>query len=134
MNQDPPILLFDGVCNLCDASVQFIIKRDPQKIFRFAPLQSEVGKELLKRCQQPKTELSTMVLIEEDQCFTKSDAALRIARHLKHLWPLMYGWVVLPRIIRDKIYDWVASHRYQWFGKKDQCMIPSTEISQRFLK
>ncbi len=128
-----PILLFDGVCNLCNHSVQFIIRRDSRGVFRFASLQSEAARELLSGFQEKPTGLSTVVLLENGRLRLKSDAALGVLRRLPGLWPLLYVFILVPRPIRDAVYDWVARNRYRWFGKKDQCMLPRPEWRERFL-
>lgn len=131
---DHPVLLFDGVCHLCEASVQFIIKRDPRGVFRFVPLQSPFGQELLKKFHLSQSDLNTMILIERDQYYIKSSAALHIARKLNGIWPLLSIFFILPRFIRDALYNFIAKNRYQWFGKKDVCMIPTPDIRGRFLE
>lgn len=128
-----PILLFDGVCNLCNSSVQFILKRDKQEAFRFASLQSEEGQEVLGQFEDKPEELSSVVLVEDGQLYARSTAALRVTRWLSGAWPLLYAFIVLPRPLRDAVYDWIARNRYRWFGKKDQCMIPSPDLKSRFL-
>lgn len=128
-----PILLFDGVCNLCNHSVQFIIRRDSRGIFRFASLQSEAARELLSGFQEKPAGLSTVVLLENGRLHLKSDAALGVLRRLPGLWPMLYVFILIPRPIRDAVYDWVARNRYRWFGKKDQCMLPRAEWRERFL-
>ena len=128
-----PILLFDGVCNLCNASVQFVLKRDTAGQFRFASLQSAAGQELLGQFEQAPADLSTVVLIEDGRLYTKSDAALRAARRLPGLWALLYGFIVLPRPLRNMVYDWIARNRYRWFGKEEQCMLPRAEWRERFI-
>jgi len=131
--ENHPILLFDGVCNLCNGAVRFIIERDPAGIFRFASLQSESAKQLLGQFPEAPRDISTIVLIEHNCLYTKSDAALRAARHLPGAWPALYGFIIIPRAIRNIIYDWIARNRYQWFGKQDQCMMPTPELRGRFL-
>jgi predicted DCC family thiol-disulfide oxidoreductase YuxK len=134
MTETPhPVVLFDGVCNFCQASVRFIIRRDPQGVFRFAALQSPFGQDLLKKFRLRTDELTTMVLVEGDSFFTRSTAALRIARRLKAPWPIFYALIVLPLFLRDFFYALIAKHRYRWFGKKEECMIPTPEIRSRFL-
>ncbi|MCB0556214.1 MAG: thiol-disulfide oxidoreductase DCC family protein [Phaeodactylibacter sp.] len=128
-----PILLFDGVCNLCNGAVQFIIRRDPNAVFRFASLQSEFARKSLAEHKKNSDDLDTVVLLEEQQLYVKSDAALRAVRYLSGLWPLLYGFIILPRPLRNAVYDWVARNRYRWFGKKSQCMIPRPEWRERFL-
>lgn len=128
-----PIILFDGVCNLCNNSVQQIIKRDPKGKFLFASLQSEVGQTLLKKFNRPTTDLATIVLVEGNRHYIKSTAALRIARHLKGLWPLLYGFIIIPGFIRHGLYNYVAKNRYHWYGKQDQCMMPNPKLKARFI-
>lgn len=129
-----PILLFDGVCNMCSGFVQFVIKIDPKGKFRFASLQSDTGKELLTAAGLSTRELGTVVLINKGKAHTHSDVALESARILGGGWTLFYVFKVLPRFIRDGIYKWIARNRYRWFGKKESCMMPSPDIRQRFLE
>ena len=132
--ENHPILLFDGVCNLCNGAVQFIIQRDPDGIFRFASLQSAAAKQVLTQFPEAPTDISTIILVERGRLFTKSDAALRTARYLSGAWPSLYIFIIVPPPIRNAIYDWVARNRYQWFGKKDKCMIPTPGLKNRFLE
>jgi predicted DCC family thiol-disulfide oxidoreductase YuxK len=127
------IILFDGVCNLCSASVQFIIKRDPKKKFQFASLQSEVGQNFLGQFSIDKQQLHSIILIQNDQYFEQSEAALRIAKQLNGAWPLLYAFKILPQFIRDLIYRSVARNRYHFFGKRDSCWIPTPELKSRFI-
>jgi predicted DCC family thiol-disulfide oxidoreductase YuxK len=127
------IILFDGVCNLCNNSVQFILKRDKKRKFRFGSLQGEAGQALLKQFNLPPENLHTFVLIEGDRVYTKSTAALRIAKHLRRGWNLFYGLIIIPRFLRDAIYNWVSRNRYKWFGKRDSCRLPSPEEKALFL-
>ncbi|MFT5124937.1 MAG: putative DCC family thiol-disulfide oxidoreductase YuxK [Kiritimatiellia bacterium] len=129
---DQPVVLFDGVCNLCTRSVQFIIKRDPKKHFRFASLQSDEAKHLLA-AHQASSDLSSIQLIEGGRLYDRSSAALRICRHLNGLWPLLFGFIVIPKVLRDMVYNWIARNRYAWFGKTESCMLPSPETADRFL-
>lgn len=124
------IILFDGECNFCDASVQFILKRD-HCAFHFASLQSELGKKLVNRFQLHG--IDSLVLIENNRAYTKSTAALRIAKQLQGLWHLCYVAIVLPKPIRDRMYDVIAKNRYKWFGKKEVCLLPSEQDRLRFL-
>ena len=129
------IILFDGVCNLCNGAVQFVIKRDSEDRFRFAALQSETGAMLCRERHIDTEKTDSIILIDPGTAFyTKSDAALEIARDLKGygLFPALFGWI--PRTIRDAIYDLVARNRYRWFGKKEHCMVPSPELQAKFLK
>jgi predicted DCC family thiol-disulfide oxidoreductase YuxK len=129
----PPIVLFDGVCNLCNGAVQFILRNDPKGQFRFASLQSSQGQELLQQHQLPTDNIHTIVLIEQGRSYTQSTAALRIARQLRGLLPLLYAAVIVPPAWRNGLYRWVARNRYRWFGKSEQCMLPKPEYKHRFL-
>lgn len=126
------IVLFDGECNFCDHSVQFIIKRDPNAHYKFASLQSDIGQRLVESYQVPSN-MDSLLLIDGDHCYHQSTAALHICKHLSGGWKFFYYLLIIPRPIRDKVYQWVAKNRYKWFGKKDQCMLPSPEIRKRFL-
>ncbi|MFB1052095.1 thiol-disulfide oxidoreductase DCC family protein [Paraliobacillus sp. JSM ZJ581] len=127
------IILFDGECNFCNKSIQFIIKRESHDYFKFASLQGEVGQNLLKKNQLP-LDVDSFVLIKDDRVFLKSDAALRICRHLKGLWKLLTILLIIPRPIRNTVYSIVANNRYKFMGKRDSCAIPSPEIRNRFLE
>lgn len=127
------VVLFDGVCSLCNASVDFIIKRDHAKHFRFASLQSEAAQKALASHSQVVT-LDSIVLIENDQVFSESTAALRIARHLGWMWASLYVLIIVPRIFRDPLYRLIARNRYRWFGKRDTCRIPTSEERTLFLE
>ncbi|MEM1320219.1 MAG: thiol-disulfide oxidoreductase DCC family protein [Bacteroidota bacterium] len=133
LNSGKSILLFDGVCNLCNSSVQFILLRDAKAQFHFAAIQSEVGQQLLKHFDLGKEELKSLVLIENGRAYLRSTAALRCARHLGSAWPLAYAFVIIPRPIRDAVYNWIASNRYRWFGRQESCMLPRPEWKGRFL-
>lgn len=128
------IVLFDGVCNFCNSSVQFVIKRDPKGKFKFAALQSELGQHILSKNEIPSTEYETVILSVDGKLYKKSSAALRIAKELSGLWPLMYIFMLVPPFIRNAVYSFIAARRYKWFGKKDACMIPSPEIRARFIQ
>ncbi|WP_102262443.1 thiol-disulfide oxidoreductase DCC family protein [Mesobacillus jeotgali] len=127
-----PVILFDGVCNFCDASVQFILNRDPNETFHFASLQSEAGQELLKK-YQVRDDVDSMILIENDKVYYKSAAALRISRHLRGAWKLLYLFMIVPAPIRNVVYDLIARNRYKWFGQKESCMLPPPDVRKRFL-
>jgi predicted DCC family thiol-disulfide oxidoreductase YuxK len=129
-----PVILFDGVCNLCSGSVQFIINRDPSGIFRFATLQSETGKNLVSKFDLPNDKPDAIILVENSEYYSRSTAALRILQRLGSLWQLLYVFILVPRPIRDYFYDIVARNRYKWYGKRAQCMIPSEDIKSRFLE
>jgi predicted DCC family thiol-disulfide oxidoreductase YuxK len=128
------VILFDGVCNLCNGFVQFVVKHDPAGRFQFASLQSETGRDLLAKHGLPAiAEPETVVLIEQGQAYTHSTAALRILRQLREPWAWLYAAILLPRPLRDWVYRFVARHRYQWFGHRDACMLPTPALRQRFL-
>lgn len=127
------IVLFDGVCNLCSRSVRFIARRDPERRLRFAALQSAAGRALCRRRGIDPDDLNTMVYLEGDATFTRSDAVLRIARQLRGPIRLAGGFLVLPRPLRDALYNRVARSRYRLFGKKEACELPAPEIADRFL-
>lgn len=127
------IILFDGVCNFCNGSVNFIIERDPEGYFKFAPLQSEIGERLLAENGVNKAETDSVILIENGKVYTYSTAALRIARRLTGAWKLFYGFIIVPKFIRDFFYKLFAKNRYKMFGKQDACMLPTPEIRARFL-
>ncbi|WP_455208834.1 thiol-disulfide oxidoreductase DCC family protein [Kaarinaea lacus] len=129
-----PIILFDGVCKFCHASVQFVIKRDSNNRFRFCPLQSVKGQQLAQLHGIETADLTSMILLQDNNSYQKSSAALHIARQLKMPWPLLYIFIVVPPFIRNAIYDFIGSHRYQWFGKFEQCWIPDDETRRRFLE
>lgn len=126
------IILFDGECNFCDASVQFIIKRDPRGYFRFAALQSEVGEDLKKK-HLIADNLDSVIVIDNNTVYDSSDAALEICRHLNGMWKAFYLLKVFPRSFRNSVYKIIAKNRYKWFGKKDNCTIPTPDIRNRFL-
>ena len=126
-------MLFDGVCNLCSGSVRFLIEHDSGATLRFAPLQSDVAGDLLDAVGLHDYDFDTIVLVEDEEYYTKSDAALRIARHLDRPWSLLWAFRYVPRLLRDAVYDIVASSRYAVFGRKEQCMVPTPEVRDRFL-
>jgi predicted DCC family thiol-disulfide oxidoreductase YuxK len=128
-----PIVLFDGVCNFCSVSVGFIVRRERRGCFRFAALQSAAGGELLARHGLTADAGETFVLIEGGRAYTRSGAALRIARRLRFPYPLLFGLIVVPAIVRDFAYGWFARRRYRWFGRRDECMTPAPELRGRFL-
>jgi predicted DCC family thiol-disulfide oxidoreductase YuxK len=131
--ENKAIILFDGVCNFCDSSVQFVLKRDKKGYFNFASLQSEIGQELLEKYKIPKDKFESLVLIENDKAYLFSTGALRIARKLNGAWPIFYGFIIIPSFIRNFFYKLIANNRYRLFGKKEECMIPSPEWRSRFL-
>lgn len=132
MDDEVPVVLFDGVCNVCSWSVRFIHAHDDGRI-RFAPLQSEVGRELLHEQGLPQDYFDSLVYVDESGAYAKSDGALRIARHLDAPYRWLWHFRAVPRVVRDAAYDAFAGIRYRVFGKKDECMVPSEELRSRFL-
>ncbi|PYV92606.1 MAG: thiol-disulfide oxidoreductase DCC [Acidobacteria bacterium] len=132
-NRQTSIILFDGVCNLCNNSVNFIISRDPHKHFKFAALQSLAGQRLLQENDLHPRQLETFILIEEGQVYSRSSAALQVAKRLNKPWPLLYVCKLMPVPIRDRIYNLVAKHRYRLFGKRETCMVPTSDVKERFI-
>lgn len=127
------IILFDGVCNLCNSSINFVIKRDKKDRFRFGALQEEPGLSLLKEYGINTLDTDSIILIENNKAYTKSTAALKVAKSLSGGWPLLYVFMIVPRFIRNWVYNYVAKNRYKWYGKKDSCMIPTPELRGKFL-
>jgi predicted DCC family thiol-disulfide oxidoreductase YuxK len=131
-----PVILFDGVCNLCSGAVRFIVERDPEGIFRFASLQSQAGRQLLRDygVEPHAGDPDTVILIDHGRALDRSTAALHIALRLGGRYKLVF-WLgrFVPRFVRDIVYDFVARHRYRWFGKTDACMVPTPELRARFL-
>lgn len=131
--ENKKIILFDGVCNLCNSSVTFVIKRDAKDVFRFAALQEEPGQKLIKQYGIDTNKTDSIIFIENNKAYTKSTAALRISRYLGGAYPLLYGFIIIPVFIRNWVYDYVAKNRYKWYGKKESCMIPTPELKVKFL-
>lgn len=134
VNETNAIVLFDGVCNLCNGIVQFVLKRDKNSYFKFCSLQSETAKRLLD--QHPHINavgFDSIVLIESDKIYVKSDAGLRILKRLGGWWKLVEVFYLFPKFIRDRVYNFIAHNRYKWFGKQDQCMVPTKEYANRFI-
>ena len=127
------IVLFDGVCNLCNAAVDLIIRNDKAGNFKVGALQDEKSRSILEEYTIDPEYLDSIVLIRGDQVFYRSRAALEISKKLRGLWPLLYAFIVVPNIIRDPVYNWIADNRYSWFGKKDTCRLPTPEEKERFL-
>lgn len=126
-------ILFDGVCNLCNGFVRFVVPRDPAGRFRFAALQSPAAAAALRDAGVVLPLPDSVVLIEDGRVYVRSAAALRIARGLRFPWPLAYAGIAVPRFIRDRIYDAIAANRYRWFGRRESCMIPTPDLARRFL-
>ncbi len=133
--KDAPLILFDGVCNLCSASVNFVIDHDPNARFRFAALQSDAAIYTLAQhgVTLPAGDPDSFVLVEGGHVYERSTAALRVARNLGGVWRLLYAFIVVPAFLRDAVYKLVARNRYRWFGKSDTCRVPTPELRARFL-
>ena len=127
------VILFDGVCNFCNSSINFVMDRDPSGFFKFGALESEEGIALLKKAGYQSEYLDSVLLLQDGHVYRDSEAALRITRKMTGLWPLMFGFIIVPRVIRDAVYNWIARNRYRWFGKMDSCRMPTPEIRSRFI-
>lgn len=128
------VILFDGVCNLCNGLVQFIINRDTGKIFSFGSLQSNGGQEILRSKSLPLDNFDSFVYVRDKEVFVKSTGALEVLKDLGGMWKFLYVFIVIPRSIRDYIYGLIAKHRYSFFGKQESCMLPTPDLQSRFLK
>ncbi|MEL1245837.1 thiol-disulfide oxidoreductase DCC family protein [Flavobacterium sp. DGU11] len=132
--KDKKIILFDGVCNLCDATVQFIIKRDKKDIFRFVPIQSGLGQQIIGDIGIDTTKTDSIILYEPGNAYYyKAEAALKIAKRLGGIYTLLGAFSILPKWLSNKVYDYIARNRYKWYGKKNECMIPTPEMRAKFL-
>lgn len=131
--KEHPLILFDGVCNLCDNSVQLVIKRDSKNIFKLSTLQSDTVQKFLKHKNAKLANIDSILLVTPTKIYTKSSAALTIAKHLKGWYPLLYLFYIVPKPIRDIVYDFIAKNRYKWYGQKESCMMPSPELKNKFL-
>lgn len=127
------IILFDGVCNFCNSSINLVIRHDKKNHFKFAALQSEAGRQLLQKFKAADLPLDSIVLIENDMLYKQSTAILRIAKKLNGAYALLYGFILVPRFLRDAVYSFIARNRYKWFGKKESCMIPTKEVKEKFI-
>lgn len=132
--KDKSIILFDGVCNLCNSAVNFIIKHDKKERYLFASLQSDVAKEILLQFPSKKITLNTIILIEKGEFYDRSTAVLLIFKQLSSGYNIIYNFIFVPKKLRDFIYSFIAKHRYNWFGKKENCVIPTPELKTRFLQ
>jgi len=133
--ENKKIILFDGVCNLCNSAVQFVIKHDKMDVFRFVAIQSQRGQEILNHIGVESTKMDSIVLYEPGLAYYfKSDAILQIARHLNVFFSLVLLLKIVPKGLRDKWYDYIAKNRYTWYGKKESCMIPTPSLEKKFLK
>ncbi len=127
------LILFDGVCNLCAWSVRFIIEHDPRTVFRFAALQSDLGRQLMIQHGLDPEAMNSFVLIQNDKAHTESSAALHVARKLTWPWSWAYAFILLPKPFRDAVYRFISRHRYRWFGRADSCLMPTPELRARFV-
>ncbi len=132
-DDEDPVLLIDGVCNLCIGSIQWLIRMDRRKRLRFGTLQSEEGRELLRRCGLPEEYDDSMVVVEDERAYTQSDAVIRIAWHLGFPWSIGSVASIIPKSIRDRAYRLLADSRYEWFGKREQCLVPDESLRARFI-
>jgi len=128
-----PVILFDGVCNLCSGAVQFVIKRDRKNIFKFASLQSVVGQAILKKFNLPANTFNSFILYDAGKIYTRSTGALLVAKQLSGGWPILSVFIVIPSFIRNAFYDLIAQNRYKWFGRKEACWLPSPVLHDKFL-
>ena len=128
------IILFDGVCNLCNETVKFVIQRDRQEIFKFAPLQSAFGQQVLKENGLDLNDFNSFIYLRDGKLIQKSTAALEMAKDLKHMWQLLYVFILVPRPIRDFVYSFIAQNRNRIFGMHESCMIPDKPIQHRFIQ
>jgi predicted DCC family thiol-disulfide oxidoreductase YuxK len=126
------IILFDGVCNLCNTSVNFVIRNDKKGVFKFAPIQSDFGEITLKKHSINSKDTDSIILIDADNYYIKSSAALYIAKDLSGAYPLLFCFMFVPKFMRNWVYDFVAKNRYKWYGKKESCMIPTPELIDKF--
>lgn len=134
LHQHDYLVIFDGVCKLCTHSVHFILAHETEPLFRFAPVQSASGTRLLRELGLDPDDVETFVVIADGKAYLRSDAAIRIAPHLRGAWRWLGAVKFVPRAIRDWIYDLVARNRYRWFGRREQCIVPTAEISARFIE
>lgn len=130
----PPVLLYDGVCKLCNGSMNFIVRRDRKKRLKLAPLQSDFGRRVLTSHEMQSEPMDSILLLEGSRLTTKSTAMIRASKYLDGLWPLCMIFLIIPRFVRDFIYDLIARNRYRWFGKYDACLLPDPEREDRYYK
>ncbi len=131
---DSKVILFDGVCNFCNSSINFVIDKDKRDVFRFASLQSGFGQKCLQDFNLPLDKFSTLILVSGNNHYTRSSAALRIAKDISFPYNLSYAFIIVPPFIRNIFYDLIARNRYKWFGKKEVCRIPSPEERAKFIE
>lgn len=127
-------MLFDGVCNLCNSSVQFILKRDKKNQFLFGSLQGKTGQDYLSKFNLPPDTLNSFMLVEGDVLYSRSTGALRMLKHIGGPWSLLYAFIIVPKFIRDAVYTLIANNRYRWFGKQETCWLPTPALKEKFLE
>lgn len=127
-----PVILFDGVCNLCNKTIQFIIKHDPEHIYRFAAFNSAFGKEMLQYFKISDKVPGTFMLLENGQIYDRSTGALRVCKQLKGGWKMLSAFLIVPKFIRDGVYNIIARNRYKWFGREESCWVPTAELQKLF--
>jgi predicted DCC family thiol-disulfide oxidoreductase YuxK len=132
LQTDKQVILFDGICNLCNGVVQFVIKKDKKDVFRFASLQSDFGQSLLKQYNLNQSTFNSLILYESGKIYTKSTAALRVAKALPGAWSILYALIIVPKFVRDACYNIVAANRYRWFGKQESCWLPTENLKIKF--
>ncbi|TAL69207.1 MAG: DUF393 domain-containing protein [Bacteroidetes bacterium] len=132
-NTNNPIIFFDGICNLCNSVVQFVIKHDKKKRYLFCPLQSDKTKEVFGEFNNQLTKAETIILFEENKLYFGSTAALNIVKHLNLLYPILFFFIIIPKPLREFVYRFIAKHRYKWFGKRESCMLPTDDLKNRFI-
>ena len=128
-----PLLLFDGICNLCNTSINYIIKRDKRQLFKFASLQSDAAKQVLLQFNEKKYSIDSIILIYNNSIYYKSSAILKLFSIMGGIYSLSAIGYIIPKKLRDKLYDYIATNRYKWFGKRESCMLPTTDLEQRFI-
>ena len=127
------VIFFDGICNPCNSSINFVIDRDPKEYFKFASLQSPIAKEILSAYEVNSIDLESIIFYSNHKVYHRSRAALEIVKRMKGAWPILYIFIIIPKFIRDFFYNLVARNRYKWFGKQDTCRIPTPDIKSRFI-
>ncbi len=133
VSADHSVIFFDGICNLCNNSVKFIIRHDKKRVFKFAAFQSKISEELLRDFDIDES-IDSVILLKKNKIYVKSDAAFEIIKDFSFFWKLLMIFKILPKFIRDSVYDYIAKNRYKWFGKRDECMIPTKELQSLFLE
>jgi predicted DCC family thiol-disulfide oxidoreductase YuxK len=133
VNEQLQIVYFDGVCNLCEGTVQFLLRRNKKKNLLFASLQSNAGQKMLSQFGLPLNNFNSFVFVENGKLYQRSTGALRVTKYLSGMWPMLYAFIIIPSFIRSAVYDYIARNRYKWYGQKNECWVPTPELKQRFL-